>query len=288
MGINDTDPDIQSHLATKTTDPGIAPPKVEAPPRQDPPGEITPVLPPPSGPASVRAPRVAVILEGTPVPPEATDALLAGLARAETDAYFHKAKPASESHGEAAVAFASGPRPLPAANPTPPPQPAVMLRRSLEMDIIRAAQPVEPPPPPAEPPPRRRSPSAGDVFGGAVTQPRQAEPDPPAKPVRPKWVDRGLAFGATALIATIVGVVTVRLLSPAAPEEGTSPTASNAAAPGPPIAAPPARSAVAVPPVPTDTPSALEANAPPTPTGRPSAAPSASALPPKSDVKRAM
>jgi len=260
MGINDTDPDIQSHLATKTTDPGIAPPKVEAPPRQDPPGDITPVLPPPSGPASVRAPRVAVILEGTPVPPEATDALLAGLARAETDAYFHKAKPASESHGEAAVAFASGPRPLPAANPTPP----------------------------AEPPPRRRSPSAGDVFGGAVTQPRQAEPDPPAKPVRPKWVDRGLAFGATALIATIVGVVTVRLLSPAAPEEGTSPTASNAAAPGPPIAAPPARSAVAVPPVPTDTPSALEANAPPTPTGRPSAAPSASALPSKSDVKRAM
>src|SRR5450631_4219676 len=106
---NDTDPNPKAPLAEGPADPlaALPPPRERKPtePGIGPPGlaespvgpaafanDVTPVLPP-RGPDAITQdekpapapPRVAVLLEGTPIPPEATEALLNGLIEGENE-----------------------------------------------------------------------------------------------------------------------------------------------------------------------------------------------------------
>jgi hypothetical protein len=285
-------------------------------PRSD---AITQETPAPAGanapvaPAATAGPRVAVLLEGTPVPPEATEALLTGLLKGENESYFHKAKPASESSGEAAVAYAAGPHVVSRSNPTPPPQPAVMLRRSLELDIAggpatppppAVASPPEPPPPPT--PPTPTVPPSADRDRLRATAPTE-QTMPLVVPLKGKWVDRWLAFVLAAALAGLVCMGMVHWLSPVvdAPAPSVAPpprptvtspsvsrprvlppsatTAGAATASAGPVA--PATSAAPIADPTTDE----QGSARPPRASTSSAPPAASALPaPKSDVKRAM
>jgi hypothetical protein len=238
--MTDTDPNPQAFAPPQPTDPdgaqarvrqqtapgmgGVAggPPVAGQAPVQAPrEGDVTPVLPRgpegvPMGQAAPPAPIRGVVLEGTPVPPEATDALLSGLLNGENESYFHKTKPAAASSGEAAVAYAAGPHPLMPASPTPPPQPAVLLRQSVEMDAVniaalmaqrqgqgaaRAQAPDQTPPPGDADVERRRLPT--EVMAPLVV------------PMKGRWVDRWLAFGLTAAVVALAAVAVVRWLAPA-------------------------------------------------------------------------
>ena len=156
-GGGDADP-----AAKKSTDPGIAPPLTQTARLAV--VETTAPIPPPvvaapavlGGPggvpqalparqvidASPELPPASARLGGdpTPVPAEMTDGLLSGLIASESEAYFGKAKAASASSGEAAVAFHGPARAVAPGAPTQPPEPPVMLRRSIEMDIVAAAR----------------------------------------------------------------------------------------------------------------------------------------------------
>ncbi len=250
------------------TSPGLAPVPAEPPQLAlaGPTGEVTPVLPPrtpgdktaPNPPA----PPVAMLLEGTPVPPEATDALLTGLLNGENASYFNKAKPSSESSGEAAVAYHAGPHALSAASPTPVPQPAVMLRRSVEMDIVSVAAlglapapgGVQTPESPAEdqgPPAVESSPPSARRMASAPTEMTL----PFVVPLKGRWLDRWLAFAAAAAFAGVIGIVMVHWLSPVPPPETpaaagpVTPTATTGPGPSA-VAAMPAAPAMTIPPVP--------------------------------------
>jgi S-DNA-T family DNA segregation ATPase FtsK/SpoIIIE len=321
----DTDPNPKAPLVEGTADPlaALPPPRerqltapgIGAPGLAESPdrpaaaaSDVTPVLPP-RGPDAIThdenpaPPRVAMLLEGTPVPPEATEALLNGLITGENESYFHKAKPASESSGEAAVAYAAGPHVVTKANPTAAPQPAVMLRRSLELDIAggpatpaRVAPAAASPPPPA---PASPLPQLPEVDRLRATAPSEMTM-PLVVPLKGRSLDRWLAFLLAAALAGLAGIAMVRWLTPAVPE-ATAPAAGTASAsparttattpqlsrPPMPPAAPQAQPAASA-----SEPVASDPVPPPLPTRAAAASvqPGASAPPPprKNDVKRAL
>lgn len=213
---NDTDPDSPLTRQRVATDPGLgAPRKAQTPAGSD--GDPTPVLAPKGDDAPSRPFAMKPRTDPTPVP-ATTDMLLSGLIASESEAYFKKTKPAAESSGEAAVAFAAGPHTLQTRNPTPPPEPAILLRRSLEMDLVKGADKRDDPTPPT---------ALYSGASGASSPPRRREPEPteidmPLRPGRPIWVERSGAFIAAALIVGAVGMLLFRWMAPhAQPSEAT-------------------------------------------------------------------
>jgi hypothetical protein len=292
--------------AKKSTDPGLAPPssspaaqtarlEVVAPASLARPLDMSPELPP-------SAPRMGG--DPTPVPPE--DGLLNGLIASESEAYFHRAKAASASSGEAAAAFHAEPRALAQGNPTPPPEPPVLLRRSVEMDIAEASA-LAARPPPAEAP---TDPIPRDL--------RRATPPDATIPLpapRGPLLERVLAFAVAVMVVGIVGILVVRWLTadevaaphvslpvPATaqaaqvPTSVSSPPPVTAAIPPPePVAAPvQADPSPVVETRPTGKTNALPGSrpnsrvAPPSNGGASSGAPVEVAPPQKNDVKRSM
>jgi hypothetical protein len=302
----------------KATDPGVAPPS--SPPASlevvDSTASTAPTPPPvaPVAPA-VRAPSVldaspelpplAVRLGGDPTPvPETTDGLLNGLIASENEAYFRRAKAASASSGEAAAAFHGQPRAVSPGSPTPPPEPPVLLRKSVEMDIDEAAK--------VAPQRRDRSeattePNPLDVPVAPRAVPEDRLPDPTIElpEPRPPWIEKAVAFGVAVLAVGAIGLLLVRWLSPDE-AKGTPPTTSAAppvvqtAAPPLPVASipPPPPRAPAPSADPTPTAEAqparpVKATPPSSPRTTPRAARSAEGPqevvpPPKDDVKRSM
>jgi len=309
----------------KTTDPGVAP--LSSPPaglELVDPGAVTAPTPPPVAPiaSAAAAPGAAVPLPahlldtspelpplatrfgGDPTPvPETTDGLLNGLIANENEAYFRRAKAASASSGEAAAAFHGDPRPVAAGSPTPPPEPPVLLRQSVEMDIEKAStigarrlhrSEVTTEPNPIDPPVAVRG-----ALEERLPDPTIELPEP-----RPAWVQKALAFGIAVLAVGAVGLLLLRWLSnddvketaPAAPS--AAPVVQTAALPpepGPAIPPPPPASS----PEPTAearTPTKNSVRASPgapgsrtTPrTSRSVEGPQEVVPPPKDDVKRSM
>jgi hypothetical protein len=321
-GTHDTEPD-KPHVPTDPglgvtvtrTDPGVAPASrtleivgdasaTPAPVAVDRDAE-TPV-PAISAAAPARAvPPAAARLGGdvTPVPPE-TDGLLSGLIASENEAYFRKAKASSQSSGEAAAAFHGAPHAVAPGNPTPPPEPPVLLRRSVEMELADV--------------------DALARAGGADVGRAQRDTDPPS-PVRPipelseptlplpepraAWTDKAVAFGLAVLAVGAIGVILVKWTGGSAPE--TPPAEVTHAAPDSTAVVPPVTAAIPPPPpvqpaapLPVDTavqaepvgpePSAVRPTRGPRVRRVPGAVPGASsgpvevAPPPKDDVKRSM
>jgi hypothetical protein len=214
----------------KGTDPGVAPPSGAAAalevvdptaPTPPPVSEVVPAVKVLD--ASPELPPLAIRLGGdpTPVPAEMTDGLLSGLIASENEAYFRRAKAASASAGDAAAAFHGEPRPVSPGNPTPPPEPPVLLRRSVEMDIVEAAHSAS----------SRRERSEVTTEPNPVDlrfAPREALPDPtmPLPEPRPPWAEKAVAFGAAVLAVGVIGVLLVRWLSggptPATPQTAQS------------------------------------------------------------------
>jgi hypothetical protein len=245
----------------KSTDPGLAPPssqvaqaarlEVVAPaghagPERARPLDMSPELPP-------LAPRMGG--DPTPVPPE--DGLLNGLIASESEAYFHRAKAASASSGEAAAAFHAEPRELAQGNPTPPPEPPVLLRRSVEMDIAEASA-LAARPPPAEAP---TDPIPRDL--------RRATPPDATIPLpapRGPMLERVLAFAVAVMVVGIIGILLVRWLSAdevAAPPVPPASQASQASTSVP--SPPPVTAAIPPPPEPVATASPAPVQADPAP-----------------------
>ncbi len=294
-GIHDTEPAVRP----VKTDPGLGVVVREAVEQATATvTEPTPPSPPPSDVAPGRAARAGG--DSTPVPPE-TDGLLSGLIASENEAYFRKAKPGSQSSGEAAAAFHGQPRAVAPGNPTPPPEPPVLLRRSVELELAN-------PPPPLERAQRDTDPPAR-VRPAPETLP---EPTVPLPAPRGAWTDRAIAFGLAALAVGALGIIAVRWIGGSEPASSTRPVTTSTAAPpvaqappGPAIPPPPA----VVPPPPAIDPTSLSAepqSVPETPLSRPgkaprtppgsrhvagqagSAAPGEVLPPPKDDVKRSM
>jgi hypothetical protein len=318
-GTHDTEPD-KPHVSTdpglgvtvgNRTDPGVAPVRAleivgdssatPAPVAVDREAE-TPVPPISAVPARA-VPPAAARLGGdmTPVPPE-TDGLLSGLIASENEAYFRKAKAGAQSSGEAAAAFHGAPHAVAPGNPTPPPEPPVLLRRSVEMeladvdalataggaDVGRAQRDTDPP---------------------SAVKPKQelSEPTLPLPEPRAAWTDKAVAFGLAVLAVGAIGVILVKWAGGSAPETPpvevthTAPTSTavappvTAAIPPPPVetaAPPPVDTAVAEPVSPE--PSAARPNRGPRVRRTPGSAPGSSSGPvevapsPKDDVKRTM
>jgi hypothetical protein len=310
----------------KATDPGVAPPSSQPAVLEvmDPNAATAPTPPPvaavpavplaavPRAPnvldASPELPPIATRVGGDPTPvPETTDGLLNGLIASENEAYFRRAKPAAASSGEAAAAFHGDPHPVAPGNPTPPPEPPVLLRRSVEMDIEEAARigsrprdrsEVTTEPNPLDLPIAQRS-----ALEGPSPDPTIELPEP-----RPAWTEKAVAFGIAVLAVGAIGLLLLRWLSTddgktTAPPASTAPPVVQTAAPLPPV------SGTAIPPPqpassPEPTPMA-EAQPPPKSTVRGTSAtppaprtiprashsaegPQEAVPPPKDDVKRSM
>jgi hypothetical protein len=283
------------------TDPGVAPPQTGSAKDTDPEGlGVSPSATPLGG-------------ERTPVPAETTDGLLSGLMAGENEGYFRRAKAASASNGDAAVAFHGGPRPVSMRNPTPPPEAPVLLRRSVEMDIERVSS--------------RPGVPWGEVLGAEeADDPKQLalRESPPLDPTVPlpaptapgtPGTDRVLAFAVAALGAIVIAFLIVRAFSNREATAPAPPPVSASAAPAQPAAAA-APSTTAPPPVafPISPPPSPESSSPTTPaveasstvarpgrpmgktparTPGPRASPNTGGVPPafpapKDDVKRSM
>jgi hypothetical protein len=226
--------------------------------------------------ASAPLPNVRSQSDATPVPPE-TDGLLNGLIASENEAYFRKAKAGAQSSGEAAAAFHVEAQAVAPANLTPPPEPRVVLRRSLDMEIadaealvgkaVPAASPLElavTEPPAFDPAIDARAERAAeeeratrDTDPPAPVRERLAEPTVPLLPdPRSQWTDKAIAFGLAALAVGAVGIIAVRWFggssaSPS-PTEVTAPAHATApppveVAPLPSIPAPPPPAAIPAP-----------------------------------------
>jgi hypothetical protein len=279
------------------TDPGVAPPQTGSAKDTDPEGLGL-------------SPSAPLGGEPTPVPPETTDGLLSGLMAGENEGYFRRAKEASASNGDAAVAFHGGPRSVSVGNPTPPPEAPVLLRRSVEMDIERVSS--------------RPGVPWGEVFAAEETDDRKQvalREGPPLDPTVPlpaptapgtPGTDRVLAFAVAALGAIVIVFLLVHALSGREPSTPVPPPVTASAAPVQPAATtatPPVGFPIPPPPSsesPPPTTPAVEASTsvarPARPMGKtpasrmtgPRASPNTSAVPaaafpvPKNDVKRSM
>jgi hypothetical protein len=235
-----TDPGLAPEPGLKkSTDPGLAPPSTpgarleirDATPPMDPPvalGSSHLALD-----ASPELPPSAVRFGGdaTPVPAELTDGLLNGLLASQNEAYFRRAKAASASSGEAAAAFHGEPHVVPQGSPTPAPEPPVLLRRSVEMDIAKTQ----------EEPQANREPAAIPETE-LPTNPKQArirESTPsdatvPLPAPRSRWIEKALAFAVAVMVVGIVGILLVRWLS----DEPANRPLGNPALAHPPLATP--------------------------------------------------
>jgi hypothetical protein len=312
-----TDPGLGVTVKTQT-DPGVAPPlrtlEVVASATPAPVGidrdAETPVPAISAGSPARQVPRAAALGgDMTPVPPE-TDGLLNGLIASENEASSRKAKASSQSSGEAAAAFHGAPHAVAPGNPTPTPEPPVLLRRSVEMELADVGALAK----------------SDDPLGGRVERdtdppsPVKRNPDLPDPTIplpapRAVWTDKAVAFGLAALAVGALGVILVKWTgastSEAPPVEVThvAPTSSTTA---PPVAAGSWTAAIPAPPVQTaeppapavDTATVAEPVSPEPAVARPGkgprvrrapgAAPAASSgpvevtPPPKDDVKRSM
>lgn len=294
MGMQEGDPERKK----LTTDPGIAPPRTSSGKDTDP-GAAG------ADDAGALPAMVRVKGEQTPVPPEMTDGLLSGLIAGENEAYFRRAKAAPASNGDAAAAFHGGPSALGAGNPTPPPEPPVLLRRSVETEIVRASLP----PPDGLRGDARDSNPAG-ARGHAKNKLEATVPNPAP---RAPGMEMLTAFAVAALAAGLVAILVVRGVwggstNTAASSPPPAPLATAASQPQPasppPSLPPPPAPVDTSPPVTPPVPAAIASAAPvtkptvKTPAARaqgPRASPSASATsapavlpPPKDDVKRSM
>jgi hypothetical protein len=253
--------------AKKSTDPGIAPPSVQ-PARLEVVDPTAPTPPPDeSNPSFVRrhefdaspelppaAPRFGG--EPTPVPAEMTDGLLSGLIASESEAYFRRAKAASASSGDAAAAFHGGPRALAPGSPTPAPEPPVLLRRSVEMDIVEAERAGVIPSKPEPQLEDEAENSLGDTTDPNPGDFRRRVPLDPTLPLpapRAPWLEKALAFGIAVVAVSLIGVLLVRWLSgndpgPSAPVSAVSPVGQEPVVAAQPVAPP--QAAVPIPPPP--------------------------------------
>jgi hypothetical protein len=283
------------------TDPGLGEPKAITAPGP-PPVAPLPVVdrnaptPPEESPTESPSPRpVAVRLGGepTPLPPEATEGLLTSLIESESEAYFRREK-ASESHGESAVAFHGAPHALSPGVATPLPEPAVMLRSSVELDIAEIANAA------------LHDSALEDTRRMTRRSAVSRDPTLTLAPPRSVSSDKWIAFGAAAVIVAAIGIVGVRWAQERTPvahvgkAAASAPPTPTVPAPMPmPVPEPPTPAATSTPtPDPTLeipaeskpalTPRALpSASRPPRPAAPPSAAPP-HAAPQKDDVKRSM
>jgi hypothetical protein len=288
------------------TDPGVAPPQTGSAKDTDPEG------------LGISSSATPLGGEPTPVPQETTDGLLSGLMAGENEGYFRRAKEASASNGDAAVAFHGGPRPVSVRNPTPPPEAPVLLRRSVEMDIERVSS--------------RPGVPWGEVFAAEETDdPKQLalRESPPLDPTVPlpaptapgtPGTDRVLAFAVAALGAIVIAFLLVHALSSreattsvpppvtasAAPAQQAATTTPLATPPPPTTASPPVGFPIPPPPSPESpaptTPASTSVARPARPMGKtpasrmtgPRASPNTGVAPPaafpvpKDDVKRSM
>jgi hypothetical protein len=313
--MSDTKPEKRQHVPTDpglgdgkvATDPGVAPPSDPVLPVVD---RSAPTPPDPS-PAISPSPHPVVVRFGgelTPVPPE--DRLLSGLLESESEAYFRKTKPASESSGQAAAAFHGAARAVQPGVSTPLPEPPVMLRSSVELDIAEVAKRA------SHPEVRDLAALVGETLGIPSRSRVTLEPTVTLGAPRSAWVDKWIAFGAAAVVVAVVGILGVRWFAGSGAPEAASmakkaatatPTATATATPTPTGTGTPTGTATAIPtPTPTPTPtesavgvqapsgarSGSKAPIPPPRTTRPRVAAPLSVPPdapsPKDDVKRSM
>jgi hypothetical protein len=200
-------------------------------------------------------PRAAARIGGdpTPVPPELTDGLLSGLIASENEAYFRKAKAGSESSGEAAAAFHGKPHVVAPGNPTPPPEPPVLLRRSVEVELAdREALARANPPPVLERKDRDTDPPSPVRRMESMPEPTVPLPEP-----RTVWTEKAIAFGLAVLAVGALGIIVVRWVGGSAPAASqanpTRGTASTTTA-APPVAQGAPAPEVQIPPPPTAAP----------------------------------
>ncbi len=257
MRSHDTDPDGPAHPHVPT-DPGLGAAKTTetGPPAGVKPSEVTTEPGPSSVKASLRdAASVTPILDAkgqvveitpipveplpaaspdpTPVPPGATERLLNGLLRAENDAYFHKTKQASESSGEGAAAFHTSPRLVDPGNSTPPPEPPVLLRRSVEKDIADLGAGLA-----SKGKSERRSdpPSILDAPMRRGLEPTDISL--PKAPGRSHWVERIVAVAGAAVAVTLLSLLVLRWMKSPEPDATPAPPTAPATAEAPTVAVP--------------------------------------------------
>jgi hypothetical protein len=263
-GSHDTQPEAR-HVTTdpglgvtvrERTDPGVAPVVSTAATLEKVGGEVdrdaeTPVPPISLASPAREVPRAALRLGGdpTPVPPELTDGLLSGLIASENEAYFRKAKAGSDSSGEAAAAFHGKPHVVAPGNPTPAPEPPVLLRRSVEVELAdREALARANPPPVLDRKDRDTDPPSPVRRMESMPEPTVPLPEP-----RTVWTEKAIAFGLAALAVGALGIILVRWIGGGAPAASeANPTRATTATT---TAAPPAEQpAVQIPPPPTAAP----------------------------------
>jgi hypothetical protein len=245
--MRDTKPDKRQHVET---DPGLGRPKVTTTPG---PPEIEPIqvvdrsaLTPPeaSSPLSPSRWPVAVRFGGepTPLPLEATEGLLSGLIESENEAYFRKTKPSSESSGESAAAFHGAPHSVQPGIATPLPEPAVMLRSSLERDLAEVAKATSQP----------TAAAAALEETQRIARRRDVSHDPTLTlaPPRSTLADKWIAFGVAVVTVAAIGILGVRWLwaeNPPIPTVGAGKGGTNTVPIGTAVSAIPTPTALAIP-----------------------------------------
>jgi hypothetical protein len=247
-GMSDSKPDKRQSVSTDpglgeakaTTDPGLAPqfepfPSIDrsapTPPESSAPISHRHAQAPPLPLSASPSPRPVVVRFGgepTPLPPEVTEGLLSGLIASENEAYFQKTKAAAESAGEANASFHGAAHSISPGIPTPLPEPPVMLRTSVELDIANAAAL------------RTKGDGAGRELEKTqrIVRPKSASPDPTftMPPPRSAWGDKWIAFAGVAVTLGAVGILAVRWLDEggtAASQEATSATPTATPTPTP-------------------------------------------------------